>query len=119
VTDLWTSEGPKFVEWDQFPDAVSTGPGWLERPDVAGVVANAVSKGERESRYELGAWVLMPNHVHATLRSLGDHDLASTVRGIKGNSAHEANRLLNRSGSRFREMGTSIAEFATGTTRDG
>ena len=56
----------------------------------------------RESRYELGAWVLMPNHVHVALRPLGDQDLASTVRSIKGSSAQAANRLLNRSGSRFR-----------------
>ena len=35
------------------------------------------------------------------LRPLGDQDLASTVQSIKGSSAHAANRLLNRSGSRF------------------
>ena len=64
VTDFWTSDGPKFVELDQLLDAVSTGPRWLERRDVAGVVANALWKGVGESRYELGAWVLMPNHVH-------------------------------------------------------
>jgi hypothetical protein len=68
VTDFWTSDGPKFVELDQLLDAVSTGPRWLERRDVAGVVANALWKGVRESRYELGAWVLMPNHVHIALR---------------------------------------------------
>jgi putative transposase len=62
VTDFWTRDGAKFVEWDQLLDAVSTGPRWLDRIDVAGVVANALWKGERESRYELGAWVLMPNH---------------------------------------------------------
>jgi REP element-mobilizing transposase RayT len=43
----------------------------------------------------------MPNHVHAALRPLSNNDLASTVRGIKGSSAREANRLLKRSGSRF------------------
>jgi REP element-mobilizing transposase RayT len=64
---VWTSDGLKFVELDQLLDAVSTRPSWLERPDVAGVVANALLKGERESKYELGAWVLMPNHVHAAL----------------------------------------------------
>ena len=46
-------------------------------------------------------WVLMPNHVHAALRPLDDHDLASTVRSIKGSSAREVNRLLNRTGSPF------------------
>src|SRR6266700_3294235 len=101
VTDFWTSDGPKFVELDRLLDAVSTGPRWLERPDVAGIVAHALRKGERESRYELGAWVLMPNNVHAALRPLGDQDLAATSRSIKGSSARDANRLLNRSGSRF------------------
>jgi REP element-mobilizing transposase RayT len=101
VTDFWTSDGPKFVELDQLLDAVSTGPRWLERRDVAGVVVSALLKGVRESRYELDAWVLMPNHVHIALRSLGDQDLASTVKSIKGSSAHAANRLLNRTGSRF------------------
>src|ERR1700693_1236997 len=54
VTDFWTSDGPKFVELDQLLDPMSTGPRWLERRDVAGVVANALWKGVRESRYELG-----------------------------------------------------------------
>ena len=101
MTGLWTSDGPKFVVLDQLLDAVSTGPRWLDRLDVAGVVADALWKGERESRYELGAWVLMPNHVHVALRLLVDQDLASAVRSIKGSSAREANRLLNRSGSPF------------------
>jgi REP element-mobilizing transposase RayT len=48
-----------------------------------------------------GAWALMPNHVHIALRPLGDQDLAAAVRSIKGSSAHAANRLLHRSGSRF------------------
>jgi REP element-mobilizing transposase RayT len=123
VTDLWTSDGPKFVELDQLLDAVSTGPRWLERPDVAGVVANALWKGVRESRYELGAWVLMPNHVHLALRPLGDQDIGAAVRSIKGSSAHAANRLLHRSGSRFWARDRQIAAeaactTATGTTRD-
>jgi REP element-mobilizing transposase RayT len=101
VTDLWTSEGPKFVELDQLLDAMSTGPRWLERLDVADVVAHALWKGVQESKYELGAWVLMPNHVHIALRPLSDQDLASTIRTIKGSSAHAANRLLHRIGSQF------------------
>jgi putative transposase len=101
VTDFWTVDGPKFVEFDRLLDAAPTGPRWLEQPNIARIVVNALRKGEGEYKYELGAWVLMPNHVHAALRPLGDHDLASTVRGNKGSSAHEANRLLNRSGSPF------------------
>ena len=83
------------------PRRLSTGPRWLERLDVAGVVTNTLWNGVRESRYELGAWVLIPSHVHIALRPLGDQDLASTVQSIKGSSAHAANRLLHGSGSRF------------------
>jgi len=101
VTDVWTCDGPKFVEFDRLLDAVPTGPRWLERPDIARIVVNALRNGDWEGRYELGAWVVMPNHVHAALRPLGHHDLASTVRVIKGGSVREANRLLNRSGRRF------------------
>jgi len=53
-TDFWTRDGPRFVELEQRLDAVSTGPRCLERLDVAGVVANTLRKGVRESRYELG-----------------------------------------------------------------
>ena len=45
VDRLWTGAGPKFVELDQLLDAVSTGPRWLERRDVAGVVSDALWKG--------------------------------------------------------------------------
>jgi hypothetical protein len=51
VTGFRTSDGPKFVEFDRLPDAVPTGPRWLEQPDVARIVVNALLKGERESRY--------------------------------------------------------------------
>jgi len=98
VTEFLTSDGPKFVAFDQLLDAVATGPRWLEQSDVARIVVKALLKGKRESVYELGAWVVMPNHVHAALRPIGDHDLASTVQSIKGSSAREANRLLSRNG---------------------
>ena len=94
-------DGPKFVEFDRLLDAVATGPRWLERADIARVVVDTLLKGEREFRYELGAWVLMPNHVHVSICPLGGHDLASTVGGIKGGSAREANLALKRSGSQF------------------
>ena len=100
VAEFFTIDGPKFVELDRLLDAAPTGPRWLERPEIASIVVDALMKGEQESKYELGAWVLMPNHVHAALRPLGE-DLASTVRYIKGSSTREANRLLNRTGLKF------------------
>lgn len=102
VAEFLTCDGPKFVEFDRLPDAVSTGPRWLGRPDVANIVVNVILSGERESRYELGAWVVMPNHVHAALRPIGGHSLGTTINSIKGKSARDANLLLNHSGSKFR-----------------
>jgi REP element-mobilizing transposase RayT len=46
--------------------------------------------------YEIGSWVVMPNHIHALLCPL--RDLSSVVSGIKVASAKEANRLLGRTG---------------------
>ena len=45
VTDFLTSDGPKFVAFDRLLDAVSAGPRWLERPDIARIVLNAPGKG--------------------------------------------------------------------------
>jgi putative transposase len=101
IAEFLTSDGPKFVECDRLLDAVSTGPRWLERPDIASIVVNAILNGERESHYELGSWVVMPNHVHFALRPMGDNDLGSAINSIKGRSAREANQLLKRAGSKF------------------
>ena len=50
------------------------------------------------SLYELGAAVVMPNHVHAVLRPLEEVTLAECVRKIKGASSLAVNRLAGRSG---------------------
>src|SRR5262245_54153700 len=39
---------------------------WLSKPEVAELIANAVRFFEGQ-RYELRAWVIMPNHVHAVV----------------------------------------------------
>ncbi len=39
----------------------------LKRPDIASIVANALHHFDNDT-YELGSFVVMPNHVHAILR---------------------------------------------------
>jgi len=73
------------------------GPDWLRRPDVAEAVVRAIFTGRDKGFYELGSWVVMPNHVHVLLRPLVE--LPRVVSGIKVSSAREANRLLNRTGA--------------------
>ena len=51
------------------------------------------------SHYELDAWVIMPNHFHALVTVNPDNALSDIVKGWKGGSSVEINRLLGRSGA--------------------
>ena len=97
VADVFTSEGAKFVAFDRVLDVAKTGPRWLERPDVAGTVCDALLTGEKNGFYHLGSWVIMPNHVHVLL--FPRRRLSRIVSGIKVASAKEANRILGRTGA--------------------
>ena len=90
------SDGAKFVQADRLLDAAAAGPKWLANPGIAQAVMDVPLDGERRGYYELGAWVLMPNHVHLVLYP--DIELARAVNAIKRNAAAEANRLLSRNG---------------------
>ena len=74
-----------------------SGPRWLAEPEVAAVVVKVLREGAAEGRYDLGSWVLMPNHVHVWLKP-GD-TLPREIAWIKGRTAFEANRVMKRSGS--------------------
>jgi len=76
---------------------MTAGPQWLSRADVAQVVVCSLFAGQAKGFYELGSWVVMPNHIHALLCPLVD--LSRVVSGIKIASAKEANRLLGRTGA--------------------
>jgi len=51
-----------------------------------------------EKKYELIAWVIMPNHIHFLARPLADTELREIAHSIKSYTAHEANKVLNRRG---------------------
>src|SRR5216683_7037015 len=59
------------------------------------------SKFFEGTRYELQAWVVMPNHVHAVLRPLPGWTLSRILKSWKGYTAREANKLLQRTGEQF------------------
>ena len=99
IADLRTTEGLQFFEQDKLLDAASTGPKWLTNPDVANCVTEILIGGQTRGYYELGAWVLMPNHIHLIARP--HIELPRMVNLIKRNTAAEANRILNRTGQHF------------------
>ena len=46
------------------------------------------------NRYDIDAFVLMANHVHAVIKPTPDSDLSTVLQGIKGVSANRCNKLL-------------------------
>ena len=54
-----------------------------------------------DARYDLDAFVVMPNHVHALLAPRAGWALFDLLKGIKGVSARNCNRLLHRTGQAF------------------
>jgi REP element-mobilizing transposase RayT len=99
----WRQETGLF-EWyssrlDKYLDA-GYGECWLRRPEIAEIVATAL-QFHAGVRFENHVWCLMPNHVHAVLRPLGDWSLSQILQSWKGYTAREANRILKRTGSPF------------------
>lgn len=67
----------------------------LRRPACAEVVAAALKFFDNQ-RYELRAWVVMPNHVHAVVWPMPPHTLSEILHTWKSFTAHELNKLLPR-----------------------
>ena len=97
VADLWTTRGAAFVAGDRLLDAAPSGPRWLAEPCVATAVVRILLEGASAGRYELGAWVLMPNHVHLLLKPVDA--LPRQIGWLKGRTGFEANHVMGRSGA--------------------
>src|SRR5262249_9171759 len=65
----------------------------LRRPDVRAQVELCLLHFDRE-RYDIDAFVLMPNHVHAVIKPAPEHELSTLLQAIKGISANRCNKLL-------------------------
>jgi putative transposase len=92
--------GKAFVAMDSILDKAETGPRFLALPDIARLLVTCIRDGEqRFHRYELHAFVVMPNHIHMLITPT----VVSTkwLGPLKGFTAHEANRILARTGKPF------------------
>ena len=49
-------------------------------------------------RYELGEYIVMSNHVHVIVATIGEQQLSPILHSWKSFTAHQFNRLLNSSG---------------------
>ncbi len=69
----------------------------LKQPSLAMMVQNALLHFDRK-RYRLSAWVVMPNHIHVVFTALPGNSLSDMMHSFKSYTAHEANKVLRRSG---------------------
>jgi carbamoylphosphate synthase large subunit/REP element-mobilizing transposase RayT len=74
----------------------------LRKSDVAATVVNALRYFHGE-RYQLDAFVVMPNHVHVLVQPAKDEALADILHSWKSYSAKAINRLLGRTGRLWQE----------------
>jgi REP element-mobilizing transposase RayT len=70
---------------------------WLRQPRIADLAEGALRFFDGQ-RYRLGAWVVMPNHIHVLLE-VWQTPLAGLLKSWKGFTAREANKLLGREGT--------------------
>jgi REP element-mobilizing transposase RayT len=67
----------------------------LNRQDCAELVSGALKFFDGQ-RYQLRAWVVMPNHVHVVVRPEPPHTLSNILHSWKSFTAHEIARRLDR-----------------------
>jgi REP element-mobilizing transposase RayT len=115
---LYKEQKRQFARYDNFLDRCVCGECWLQRPEIAAETANSL-RFWAGKLYELIAYTVMPNHVHAVMDlSIQDIDssldapslfdkgepveyrqLYQVLKSVKNFTARKSNELLNRSGS--------------------
>lgn len=70
---------------------------WLRQPAIATLAENALRFFDGQ-RYALGAWVIMPNHLHLLVQ-VWDTPMSELIKSWKDFVAREANKLLGRRGT--------------------
>jgi REP element-mobilizing transposase RayT len=73
---------------------------WLSKAEIADLLKDALLHFDGE-RYELRAWVIMPNHVHAVVWPMPDRTLSGILHGWKSFTSSRANQILHRTGEDF------------------
>ena len=84
----------------------------LRDPRIASLVENALRHFDGD-RYQLIAWSVMPNHVHAIVKPAAGHELEDILHSWKSFTAKKANAMLGRAGSFWQE------EYYDHVIRDG
>ena len=76
----------------------------LADPRIAEMVQNSV-KHFHGRRYYLHAWCVMGNHLHVIYTAMGEHAPHDIHHSWKSYTAHQANKILNRTGTFWESEG--------------
>jgi REP element-mobilizing transposase RayT len=109
--DLWLRQhpGPLSIELqeeykgifdEKFQSYLDAGYGSciLADPEISRIVRDSFHHFD-EVRYDLGWYVIMPNHVHILVKPLEGYELSKILQGWKGYTAKEINRELGKAGT--------------------
>ena len=75
---------------------------WLSNPEAAKILQDTLLF-HADKKYELYAWVIMPNHGHVLYKPINGTSLAEIQHSIKSYSARTINMLLGRKGQLWQE----------------
>lgn len=112
-----------FGKFDKLLDASDYGPTWLKQKEIAQIVKDAIHFYDNK-KYDLICYTIMSNHVHQVFTPIVGRDLSrpqqkeglssnsidmnvdlqfpivtDVLRLIKGSTARECNKILNRTGT--------------------
>jgi putative DNA methylase len=100
VLERWRSEGISDAAFrrrvEGYLDA-GYGACWLREPRIAQIVHDALVYNDQK-RYDLIAWVIMPNHGHVLFRPLPGIHVPDAMHSIKSYTATQVNKVLGRTG---------------------
>jgi REP element-mobilizing transposase RayT len=89
-----------FGKFDELLDQQENGPKFLEDSEIAEIVSACLHYWEKEKRYRLICYCIMPNHVHLMIKDI-QKPLYRILQTIKSYTSKLANEKLNRSGQAF------------------
>jgi putative transposase len=89
-----------FAKLDAILDKAATGPLWLKQTEIAALVQQALLV-KYAHLYTVWSYAIMANYLHVFLKPKHDSSIGLITKYLKGYTAREANRLLQRSGQPF------------------
>ncbi len=84
-------------EWQESHLDQGLGECWLAQSTVADLMESALKHFDGQ-RYQLGSFVIMPNHVHLLVQPAMGHTLSDILHSWKSFTSNQANRILGREG---------------------